>query len=488
MVSNAKKNALSYYFNTGITAAVGLIVNPLLLSALGNVGFGTWKTIQRLLDVGSAANGGAMQSLKWFIAHRSKNTTDEEKRRDVGAALAVLAYWLPVLIAVSTIIVFLLPRLMHDVPAADLKMVYVTGGILGLNVLLLTLASIPNAVLMGTNQGYRSMNVTTAVFVATNAAMVGVAIAGWGLSGMAAVVAVGTTINGAVTFTVLRRRVAWWGFTKPGRDDIRRLSKFSGWVLGWTFVNRLSLATEVIVLSIFAGVAFVSSYTFTSYVVLFALSLCELTTSSLMPKLGALVGNSEWRAASTVAREAREQTRALATAIGCLVILLNGGFVEVWAGGEQFMGQAVNILMVIAFVQFALIRTDAQIQDTGLDIGKKVVLGAAMTVIAIGAGGVAFAVTRSVENMFVAIIATRLAGTIGFPILANRAVRSKAWPVARAVVAALILTLSAAVSIVCQPTNLVGLLGVGTAAALLLVPLAFFTMLSPSTRRKLLSR
>lgn len=488
MVSNSKKNALSYYLNTAVTAVVGLIVNPLLLNALGTTNFGAWKTIQRLLDVGSAANGGAMQSLKWVIAHRSKSTDDTEKRRDVGAALTVLVYWSPILIAVTTAIVFLLPKFMHDVPEDDISTIYVTGALLGLNVLLLTLASVPNTVLMGTNQGFRSMNVTTSVFIATNAAMVGAASLGFGLKGLAVAVAVGTCINGAVTFAVLRKRVAWWGIAKPGREDINRLSKFSGWVLGWTFVNRLSLATEVIVLSTFAGVAFVSSFTFTSYVAVFALSMCELTTSSMMPKLGSHVGNSEWREAATVASEARELTLALATGIGSLVILLNGGFVEIWAGNAQFMGQAVNVLMVVAFVQFAVIRTDAQIQDTGLDIGRKVVLGIAMTVAAIIAGGAAFAVSGSAEAMYVAIIVTRIAGTIGFPVLANRAIQSSSWPMGRAAIAVAVLAASAAVAHALNPTSLIELLVVGVVAASLLIPILLFVMLAPATRRKLLGR
>jgi O-antigen/teichoic acid export membrane protein len=488
VVSDAKKNAFSYYLNTMVTAAVGLVVNPLLLNALGTVEFGAWKTIQRVLDVGSAANGGAMQSLKWVIAHRSKNADDAAKRRDVGAALTVLLRWSPVLLAVTALIVILLPAMMRDVPREDVGMIYVTGGILGLNVVLLTLAAVPDAVLMGTNQGFRSMNVTTVVMVGTNAAMVGAAVLGWGLQGVAVTIALGTGVNGLLTFLVLRRRVAWWGLAKPTRDDVSRLSKFSGWVLAWTFVNRLALATEVIVLSVLAGVALISSYAFTSYVAAFASSVCLLTTSSLMPRLGAYIGNGEWQRAQVVAREARELTLGLATGIGSLIIILNGSFVKIWAGEEQFMGQGVNVLMVIAFIQFAVIRTDAQIQDTGLDIGKKVILGAVMTVGAIVSGAVAFAASGSVEIMYVAICATRLIGTVGFPVLANRVIRGSTWPGGRSAVAVVILATSVAAANFADPKGLLQLIALGTLATLLLAPLVFYTTLSASTRRKVLSR
>ncbi|MDA4107353.1 hypothetical protein MHOL44478_08775 [Mycobacterium holsaticum DSM 44478] len=460
----------------------------MLLGALGATNFGAWKAIQRLLDVGSAANGGAMQSLKWVVAHRSKSAHDADKRRDIGAALVVLLCWSPVLIAVLVAIVVLLPAVVKGVPPNDMRMIYFAGAILGLNVILVTLAAVPDAVLVGTNQGFRSMNVTTAVFIVTNAGMVCAAVLGLGLQGVAAAIAVGTSINGVLTFIVLRKRVPWWGLATPSRYDIGRLSKFSGWVLGWTFVIRLSLATELIVLSAFAGVTFVANYTFTSYVVVFALSVCQLTTSSLMPKLGSAIGNGEWQDARTIAREARELTLALATGIGCLVILFNEAFVDVWVGSGQYMGRGVNVLMTLAFVQFAIIRTDAQIQDTGLEIGKKVILGALMTLGAIAGAGVAFALTGSVELMFITIIAVRVFGTIGFPVLANHTVNSSSWPVGRAAMTVAILGASITATSLVQPQGLIELAVFGAISSAVLVPLVFFTALSPPTRVKLLRR
>ena len=488
MVSNAKKTALSNYFNTVVDAIVGLVVNPLFLSALGTTNFGAWKAIQRFMNVGSTANGGAIQSLKWVIAHRSKSSTDEEKRKDVGAALAVLFYWSPVLIAVVTAIVLLLPNLMRDVPYNDLGVIYLTGGILGLNIVLMNLAAIPNSVLVGLNQGFRSMNITTAVFIVTNLSMATAALMGFGIVGLAAVMTAGTAVNGLATYAVLNKRVPWWGVARPGRGDVRRLSKFSGWVLAWSFVIRFSLATEVIVLSAFAGVAFVSSYTFTSYVVLFALAICQLTTSSMMPKLGALIGSHQWTDARTVAREARELTIAIAAGMGSLVVLFNGTFVEIWAGASQFMGQEINILMAIAFVQFAILRTDAQIQDTGLDIGRKVILGAVMTVLAVAAGGVAYLLSQSIEMMFAGIITARILGTIGFPLLANSVVGESSWPVGRAASGILIVSASIAAAHFIQATNLIELILFGAAAGLVLAPTIIMTTLSPSTRRKLIDR
>jgi hypothetical protein len=144
--------------------------------------------------------------------------------------------------------------------------------------------------------------------------------------------------------------------------------------------------------------------------------------------------------------------------------------------------------MVIAFVQFAIIRTDAQIQDTGLDIRTKVLLGALMTIAAITLGGAAFTIFDSVSAMFIAIIGTRIAGSIGFPVLANRVTRSSTWPYGRAAIGVTILSFATAAAEFVDADNLVDLILLTVAVSALLAPAVLLTTLSTSTRRKLLSR
>jgi O-antigen/teichoic acid export membrane protein len=487
MLSNPKRNALASYVNTGLTAILGVVVSPILLHTLGTTNFGAWKAMQRLLDVGaSAGNGGAIQSLKWVIAYRSQNATDGEKRRDLGAALKVLLLWSPVLIVMTATTVLLLPRLIRDVN--DDGMLRLAGTILGLNVLLMSFVAIPDAVLFGTNQGFRSTNISTTVIALNNVGMVVAALMDLGPPGLAIVLTLGTVLNGILTFVVARRRVPWWGFGKPTRAETRRLSRFSGWIYVWNVVGRVSDATEVILFSAFAGAAVVSAFTFTSYAVLLAAQFCWLTSSALAPQLGAYVGKGDWFGAQKVARQMRELCLALATGAGSLILLLNEAFVGIWVGQEQFMGQGVNVLMVVAFIQYVMIFTDSKIQDTGLRIKGKVLLGALMTSMALIVGGFTFVLSESAVVMFGALIVVRLIGSLGFPALANRTIRNSGWPFGRALIATLILSISWLIGRNVLVDQLVELLLLGTLGTLVLAPTCFVALLSPSTRRAAISR
>lgn len=489
VVSNARRNAVANYINTGVTALLGLAVNPLLLSGLGEIAFGAWKAIQRLLDFGTAGDGGAGQSLKWVVAHRSETTDDEKKRRDVGAALRIALLWAPGVLAASALIVVLLPVLIAGVPDTEMTGLYWAGLILAVNVTLTGIVKLPDAVLVGTNQGFRSTYVTTVALIATNGSMVLAAMSGMGTSGLAMCVLAGTIINGALTLLVARRFVTWWGVRRPTRADIRSVIGLSGWTMVWGISSRVLLATEIILLGALAGASVVAAYTFTSYVLQFALTICLMTTSALMPKLGALLGANEMSAARTLALEARELTIAVATGAACMTILLNHSFVSLWVDSSQFLGQSVNILMAIALVQLALIRADGQINDAGLNVRSKVLWGVAMIVASLGSAASCFLVFGNLESLFIGMIAGRLIGSIAFARAAKRALGGGAWPIARLVgaLAAVAVAVVVAQRMDESPGVLDFLLS-SVVAALTVGSAVWFLLLSKSTRKRIKGR
>lgn len=375
------RNTVANYVNFVVLAVVGLFVNPLLLGGLGAASFGAWRATQRLLDFATVTDGRATQALKWVIAHKSGALIDDATaRRDVGAAVVVWLLWLPAFLAVAAAAVVLLPAMVHqaDADVGDLRVV---GAILAANLALLGVIMIPDAVLVGRNAGYKSTNVTTVVVVGANIAMVIGAKNGLGLVFLATVTLTASLANSLITYLVVRRAGYWAGIDRPHRPDIVGLARLSGWTLLWQFASKLLLSTDLLLISVLLGAVAVADFTLNTYAIQMAVGVCLVTTSGLMPSLAALLGATDGARALAVATTARYVTLTLATVFGAGILLLNRSFVSTWVGPQHFLGDDVNLLTVLLFVQVALIRTDGQILDATLQIARSTIVGTTGTIV-----------------------------------------------------------------------------------------------------------
>ncbi|KQY60561.1 hypothetical protein ASD11_14080 [Aeromicrobium sp. Root495] len=419
-LSPVRRNAAASYVNFVVVAIVGVIVNPLLAGALGASAFGVWKSCQKAIDFATVADGRATQALKWIIAYRSGETDPGVLRRSVGASLAVWVLLVPIVAIIATLIAFALPLMLSGIPDDQTNSVRVVAAVLGLNVLLAGLLSVPDSILVGTNQGYRSMSVTTFALICVNIAMVVAVQHGYGIKTLAMLTVAGAVINALITFVVARRRVPWMGAHRPSSADVKTVARFSGWVMGWSFVTKIYLATELLLFGSLIGVSAAAHFTFTNYVLSFALSACLMTGSAFMPQLGLALGAKNHEAAQQSIRDAREVSLALAVLCAGVVLALNGSFVDAWIGSRFYLGDTTNALMTLAFLQLAVLRTEAQIQDTGLDIKLKVLTGLAGAFLSAGLAVVMYTWLESVSAMYIGLILGRLVPSFVFPRLVAR--------------------------------------------------------------------
>lgn len=485
--SRATRNAVSYYFNVIVTAVLGLVFNPLLMTYLGSSAFGIFKATQKFLDFASVADGRATQALKWTIAYKTQSATTNQLRRDVGAAIVVWILALPIVAMIVGAMVFAAPILIANLTLAEVETARVVAFILGANVALMGLFGIPDAVLLGSNLGSRSVDVSTAILIASNLGMVLTAMGGFGVTGVALVAVVAALLNAIITLFVTRRSVEWWGVLRPNKQDVGTLAKFSGWMLGWEMTQKLMLASELLLFSILIGPIGVTNYTFTSYVPQFALSICLLTASAFTPQLGKALGATESREAASITRTVRELVLALITVFGSATLLLNGEFVTLWAGNDRYLGDTLNILMVVAFAQLALIRNDAQFQDAGLRVSTKTIVGLCSAVLSIGLAVLAYHLHPVPWALYAGLIAGRLIANLAFPLLVRRVVNHATYPWRTLVVTAVTLTLAALASKLIEPAGLVELLSYGVGTVVLSAGAAWLG-LSVVTRTKVLAR
>lgn len=441
MDSDTRRNVFVYYLNFIVAAVVGIVVNPLLLGALGPLLFGVWKSLQRYLDFASIPGGQGSQALKWIVASRT-SLTDEEKRRDVGGAVIVWIRWLPAAVVVAAGVTVAMPLLIKGIPDEARSVAYTAAAILAANAVLAGLLSIPDSVLVGVNQGYKSMLVTTLAFVVSNAAMIVAAFSGWPLWSLAVIVLVAAGANAAATLLVAQRAVHWWGATRPTTPDLRRVLGYSAWTLGWWLIDRLFLASELIVISVMMGAVAVTDYTFTTYLLQFMLSIALVTASGFMPMLGSQLGTSDVSAAAERARSVRHLVIGVAVLGGGAVLAFNGAFVTMWVGADQYLGTMINALLVVCGLQFAFIRMDGQILDVTMRIAPKVLVGLVSSAGGIIAGCIGFAITHNLGVALAAVIAVRLVSNVAYPVLVARAIPRSAVPFRPVILAATLLALS----------------------------------------------
>lgn len=88
LTKKASLNLISTALNQAARALVGFVVNPILLRYLGDVRFGNWQVVNRLIGQANPAGGRTSEALKWFIAHRQSSDDVQLKRRSAGGTLA----------------------------------------------------------------------------------------------------------------------------------------------------------------------------------------------------------------------------------------------------------------------------------------------------------------------------------------------------------------------------------------------------------------
>ncbi len=485
-MSATKLNAVANYLNFVVFALLGLLINPLLVSYLGAATFGLWKICLRVLDFATATDGRATQALKWVVAFRTSDGEIDRKKREVGASIAIWAMWLPILLAVIAVLIYSLPMAISGITPHEAAIVRWAGAILGANIVLSALFGIPDAVLVGENQGYRSTVITTVFLVASNCAMV---IAAWlhcHLTVLAIIVLTSAGLNGLFTWMVARKKIAWWGVHMPSWFDIKQLFGFSSWTMLGTLVQTLLLSSELLLFSVLGGAVAVTNFTFTSYAVQFALSICLMTGSAIAPRLGALVGASRLLEAGILVTQTREVVLAIVAVSGSAILLFNGEFVSLWGGPQRYLGGTVNALMVAVFFQLALIRCDSQIQDVGLKIREKVLMGLFASLLSIVFGWVAYRYIAGFVGMYCGILLGRLIASISFPILIGKMVVGASYSPRSVAATLLVLTCSYAVGLHLNADGWYHLIFEIVLAIPLLSAFSYAAILSSPTREKII--
>ena len=304
LTKKASLNAFASMLDYLARVLVGFLIQPILVTGLGDYLYGIWQILGRLIGYISAASGRPAQALKWTVANRQASIDFAEKRRQVGSAIVVWFLFLPLLAVAGGVLAWFAPILL-GVPEQYTWIVRAAAGLLVADLILTTLADVPQSVLQGENLGYKRMGLSTALVVAGGGLLAVAVYLRTGIVGVAAATLAATLLTGVLFFRIVGSYVPWFGFAKPSRAEVRHFFGLSGWFLAWRLVMQLIMSSDVIVLGVLVSVETVTTYTLTKYAPETLISLVAIVAFGIAPGLGGLLQIPGTDDAAQPGREAR---------------------------------------------------------------------------------------------------------------------------------------------------------------------------------------
>lgn len=416
LTKKASLNSVAIVVDFLARTIVGFVVNPILVRSLGDVGFGNWQVLQRLVGHANPAGGRPGEALKWFVANRQSSTDLEDKRRAVGSAIAVWLLFVPVLALIGGVVGWFTPIWLH-VPSASYTMVRLAAAFLVADLILSGVTSIPWAVIQGQNLGYKRLGMTASLeFVGGGLLVVAVTLGG-GLVGLALAGIAATLLSGALFLWIARSYVPWFGVARPDLRAVGRFIRLSWWFLLWNLVTKVTMGADVIVIGIAGSSQEATTYTLARFVPLTITAAVTALIGGAMPGLGGLVGAGESARAARVRSETMSFAWLIAAVGGVGILLLERSFLTLWVGARYYPGLGSVLLIAVMVLQLTLIRVDSNIIDLTLELRWKVLLG-------LLAAGMSVAIAWVLVSNFGLGIAGLVAGFI-----IGRTVQSIAYPV-----------------------------------------------------------
>jgi len=444
------------------------------------------------VGLASAASGRPGEALKWVVANRQSSTDYEDKRRQVGNAVAVWFLFLPLQLLIAGLLGWFAPAWL-DAPGTARFTVRVAAALLAVNLVLQSLIDLPRAVLQGENLGYKRVGLSTSLVFIGAVLTVTALFLDTGLIGVAAAMAATTVLSAAVYLSIARRHVTWFGIARPRRREIARFAGLSGWFLLWNFAMRVMRAADVVVLGIAGSTGLVTSYSLARFVPEAVTTGIAIGIFGIMPGLGGVIGAGDVERARTVRSEVIAGTWVMGTVAGSLVLLWESSFLRLWVGDGYYPGRLAMLLIVVMVLQFALIRNDSNIIDLTLNIRRKTLLGVASAGASVALSWFLIRQGLGIAGLAVGFIGGRALLTVAYPWMVGRQLGISPSQQLRALIRPGLVTAA-----LFGPCALLGAAeGTGSwfwlftrvaGSFLVVAPLAFLGGLSASQRRQLWNR
>jgi O-antigen/teichoic acid export membrane protein len=420
LTKKASLNAIASGLDYGSRLIVGFLIQPILVTGLGDYFYGIWQVLIRLMGYITPAGGRPAQALKMTLANQQTVADELEKRRHVGSAIVVWVLFLPVMIVLGGILTWYAPYWIKS-PVAYYWVIRLAAAVLVFNLIVSNIASVPESALEGENLGYKRMGLSAfLVFVGGGLTWLAVWLNS-GIIGVAVATLIVTLLTGVFFLWVMRDYAPWFGVAKPSFKAVREFLGLSWWFLAWNLIMNLMTASDVVILGVLLSVQSVTDYSLSKYASETIINIIAIMVFGIAPGLGGIIGTGDYKKASRVRGEIMAITWLTITVFGTMVLLWNQSFVNLWVGSEHFIGPLPNLLIVLVVMQFVFIRNDGNIIDLSLRLKQKVIMGGISVGLSLGIGVLLIQWEHlGIIGICLGLIIGRMILSLGYPILVGR--------------------------------------------------------------------
>lgn len=415
-------NSVTSMLDYGATQVVGFVVNPFLVSGVGSVLYGVWQMLGQMTGYASLADTKAAQVLKWSIAKKRDVVSEDELRSYVTSALAVTACILPLVLLLGGFLAWYAPQI-TGVSEEYVSVVRLTAAILIGALVINKVFTVFESVLRGMNLGYKRMGLRAVIIILGGGLKITALTLGYGLIGLAVVQVIVALITGLTLFYIVRKSIGWFGLGKTNSSEVFRFGKLSSWYMGGGFAKMLLLNSDKIVLGVIAGPVLVATYALTKFSSLTIQGVITNVVHGMKPGIGTIIGKKEYDRVLSVRSQIMTLTWLFSTVFGISIFLFNESFIGLWVGHEYFAGRTVNVLIVLAVIQYIFIQNDEGLISLTLNIRMQVYLVFIAAVLTIALSY--FLIDQfGILGLCISIIAGRLVLSVGLPMIVKKNLES----------------------------------------------------------------
>ncbi len=411
-------NVISSVIDLFTTQIVALILQPVIVKALGANLFGIWKIIGQSTNYSNLADLRINQTLIWTLARNRLVYTEEEFRQNFSDAFYSLLLGLPVLMLVSVGIIWYVPYL-TKVSGDYFLLVRLITFIVVFNFVINKFCSFFDSILKGMNMAYKRIGLRAFVTALSGGLVYAALALGYGIYGLATAYVISSLILLASLFYILKTNFTWFSLAGPSRKGIISYFKLTGYFVLSSSLKTISGNSELIILGYFTSLSVVTAYTFTKYLCTMVRSVVDTFIQAVKPSFSGYIGTGNFEAAANIRRNVLNVMMMVTVPLACIVIVFNYSFLKVWVDSAYYLGDTENLLIALTIFLKIIVYNEEGYIKASLDLKKLVVLNALSTAVFVVLSVILvrpFAVT----GLCISILASDLVLLIIYPSVLSR--------------------------------------------------------------------